>query len=81
MKAWTLLKRLTDYRLKVFQADNNIRLSPPQLVNDKVLRFVRAHKETLLSVLQEESRERHLVLKNACTRAGCICSRYLFTVT
>lgn len=59
MKARTLLKKLTDYGLKVTQSGDNIRLSPSQLVNDKVLTFVRSHKNHLLSALHDEQTELH----------------------
>lgn len=64
MKARTLLKRLTDYGLAVNHIGDNIRLSPRQLVNDKVLAFVRAHKNDLLCALHDEEREKHLARKH-----------------
>lgn len=65
MKARMLLKKLTDYGLTVKQIDDKIRLSPPYLVNDKVISFVRAHKNDLLYALHDETPEKHLERKNA----------------
>lgn len=62
MKARTLLKKLTDYGLSVQVADDKIRLSPRQLINDKVLAFVRTHKNDLICALNDENRERKRTL-------------------
>jgi hypothetical protein len=60
VKARTLLRKLTDYGLTV-QAinDETIRLSPPELVNDKVLTFIRTHKNDLLCALHDEQKTIH----------------------
>lgn len=67
MKARTLLKKLIDHGLKVRQVGDSIRLSPLQLVNDKVLTFVHTHKNDLLCALHDEHeelrRKRKLVLQ------------------
>lgn len=57
MKARTLLKKLTDYGLTVKIANDKIRLSPLQLINDKVLSFVRTHKNDLMCALYDVHRE------------------------
>lgn len=62
MKARTLLKKLTEHGLTVKIVDDKIRLSPRQLINDKVLAFVRTHKNDLLCALHDENRERKRTL-------------------
>jgi len=63
MRERTLLKQLTDYGLAVQVADNKIRLSPRQLINDRVLTFVRTHKNDLLCALYDEHHERKRILR------------------
>lgn len=58
MKARSLLKKLTDHGLTVKQVDDKIRLSPVMLINEKVISFVRNHKEALISALNDEHREK-----------------------
>lgn len=63
MKPRSLLKKLTDYGLTVRLGDNfSVRLSPSNLINEKVANYVRLHKEALLTALYEEHQERKLAL-------------------
>jgi hypothetical protein len=59
MKARTLLKKLTDHGLTVKTVGDNIRLSPTQLINKRVVSFVRTHKNDLLGALHDEHEELH----------------------
>ena len=63
MRPRSLLKKLIDHGLTVRLGDSfTVRLSPSNLVNEKVADYVRLHKEELLTALHEEHRERKLAL-------------------
>lgn len=62
MEARMLLKKLKDYGLIVKTVNGNIRLMPRKLINDKVITFVREHKNELLCVLSEEHQEKKQAL-------------------
>lgn len=62
MKARTLLKKLTDYGLTIKIAGNKIRLSPPKLVNNKVIVFVQTYKNDLIYALRCEHEEKKNLL-------------------
>lgn len=77
MKPRTLLKKLTDYGLTVYTNGAKIRLSPRQLVNDKVISFVTKNKTDLLTALYEVHIEKknglgnrlqvlRIAIKNCC---------------
>lgn len=77
MKAWTLLKKLTDHGLTVKIVSDNIRLSPRRLINDRVLAFVLTNKNELLGALRNEHLERKQALGHRIQILRVLLSRFI----